>query len=200
MGHMESLIPLIEHYRYLILFPLAAVEGPVVALVVGFLISLGYLSFIPAYIILLFGDIIPDTIYYYLGRFGNYNKIKAKYFKSNGIISSNIHILEHLWNNHGQKTMFFSKLAYGLSIPFLISAGLVNMTLKKFLSYTIPVTIFQYALLVVIGYYLGQSYSLATKYITYGGLFFGGVLIIFVGSYFFIYKYAKTQIKKDTHD
>ncbi|MDO8183802.1 MAG: VTT domain-containing protein [bacterium] len=193
---MTWLIPLIIHYRYLILFPIAAIEGPMVALVVGFLISLGYLSFIPAYIILLFGDIIPDTIYYYLGRFGNHDKLRAKYFKPESFLDRNSKIIEHLWNNHGGKTMFFSKLAYGLSIPFLISAGFVKIPLKRFLSLTIPVTIFQYGVLIAVGFYLSKSYNLAITYIKNGGLIFAGVLIIFVIGYFIFYRYAQAQIKK----
>ncbi len=68
---MEYLVLLLTKYGYFILFPLAAIEGPVVSLVVGFLIYLGYFQFLPAYGILILGDRIPDAIYYYIGRCGN---------------------------------------------------------------------------------------------------------------------------------
>ena len=69
---------LLMTYRYLILFPLAAVEGPIVALLVGFLISLGYFQFFPAFGIMILGDLIPDSFYYYLGRFGNKKNLIEK--------------------------------------------------------------------------------------------------------------------------
>ena len=54
-------------------------EGPVLAIIIGFLIHQGYLAFLPSYIILIFGDIIPDSAYYYLGRLGKHKNIIEKY-------------------------------------------------------------------------------------------------------------------------
>ncbi|MDP2638745.1 MAG: hypothetical protein Q8P06_01085 [Candidatus Azambacteria bacterium] len=186
---MEQLILLLTKYGYFILFPLAAFEGPMVSLVVGFLVYLGYLQFFPAYAILLLGDIIPDTIYYYIGRFGSERKIMEKY-------GPRLNIIKKLWHEHGKKTMFLSKLAYTLSVPFLISAGLVKMPFKKFISYAFPVTLFQYGVILAIGYFFGHSYKLAEQYIQYAYMAVAGVLIIFVVSYIFIVKYARGQIKK----
>jgi len=62
-------------YRYLALFPLACIEGPILALVVGFMVHLGYFSFIPAYFIMVLGDFVPDSVYYFIGRFGDKEKL-----------------------------------------------------------------------------------------------------------------------------
>lgn len=186
---MENLVLLLTKYGYFILFPLAAFEGPMVSLVVGFLIYLGYLQFFPSYAILLLGDLIPDTIYYYIGRFGSKRKFMEKY-------GSRLNLMEKLWHEHGKKTMFLSKLAYGLSVPFLITAGLVKMPFKKFISYAFPVTLFQYGVIMTIGYYLGHSYKLAERYIEYAYIVVAAGLIIFVAGYIFVIKYARYQIKK----
>ena len=186
---MDSLVLLLTKYGYFILFPLAAFEGPMVSLAVGFFVSLGYLKFLPAYVILLLGDLIPDTIYYYIGRFGSKRKIMEKY-------GSRLNLMEKLWLEHGKKTMFLSKLAYGLSTPFLISAGLVKMPLKRFVSYAFPVTVFQYAAIMAIGYYLGSSYQLAAKFIDYTGIIIAIVFVIFIAVYVFFVKYARRQIEK----
>ena len=183
------MVLLLTKYGYFILFPLAAIEGPIVSLVVGFLIYLGYLKFLPAYAILLLGDLIPDVIYYYIGRFGNRRKIMEKY-------GSRLNIVEKLWQEHGRKTMFLSKLAYGLSTLFLISAGLVNMPLKRFISYALPVTVFQYAAIMAIGYYLGSSYQLAAKYIDFAGIIMAIIFVIFIAGYVFFVKYVRRQIEK----
>ncbi len=180
---------LLTKYGYFILFPLAAIEGPIISLVVGFLIYLGYLKFLPAYVILLLGDLIPDIVYYYIGRFGNRRKIMEKY-------GSRLNLIEKLWREHGKKTMFLSKLAYGLSTPFLISAGLINMPLKRFVSYAFPITIFQYAAIMAIGYYLGSSYQLAAKYIDSAGIIIAIIFVIFIAVYVFFAKYARRQIEK----
>ncbi len=191
---MHEILLLITQYRYIILFPLAAVEGPIVALLAGFLVSTHYLSFFPAYVIMLLGDLIPDTGYYYIGRFGNKKKIMEKYGHKSKILSFNYTLLERLWYNHGKKTMFFSKLAYGLSTPFLISAGLANITFKKFISYAIPTTLFQYTVIMLAGYLLGHSYLLVEAYIKNAELVVAAFFILFLVGYAIFFKYAKQQI------
>ena len=166
-----------------------------VALVVGFLISLGYLSFIPAYLILVLGDIIPDSIYYYLGRFGNERALVKKYFSGEGFLAGHLQAVEKLWHHHGGKTMFFSKLAYGLSTPFLISAGLAKLPVKKFFTYALPVTFGQYLVLLTIGYFFGSSYQKFADYFTSFGLIIAGLGILIV-LYLLFSRYARREIIK----
>ncbi|MDO8669698.1 MAG: hypothetical protein Q7K65_05405 [Candidatus Buchananbacteria bacterium] len=192
---MDQLVLLIIQYKYLILFPIAAIEGPIVSLAIGFLIYLGYLDFLPAYFILILGDLIPDTVYYYIGRLGDKKNFLNKY-GSRLSLASNIKILDKLWAFHPRKTMFLSKFAYGLSTPFLISAGLIKMPFRKFVSYTFPVILLQYALIMAIGYYLGQSYQIAEIYIQYTGILVAVIIVIFIVGYALFTKYARTQIIK----
>jgi len=186
---MENLVSLLANYGYFILFPLAAFEGPFVSLAVGFLMYLGYFQFLPALAVLVLGDIVPDIIYYYIGRFGNGKKLIEKY-------GAHLNLIEKLWREHGKKTMFFSKIAYGLSTPLLISAGLVKMPLRRFISYTVPISITLYTVIIIIGYYLGSSYQLAAKYINYAEIIIAIFFVIFVAVYVFSAKYARRQIEK----
>jgi len=160
-----------------------------VSLAAGFLVYSGHFQFIPAFSILLLGDFVPDVICYYIGRFGNRRKIMEKY-------GSQLNLMEKLWREHGKKTMFLSKLAYSLSIPFLISAGLVNMPLRRFISYAFPITIFQYAAMMAIGYYLGSSYGLAVKYVSFAEIIIAAILVVFIAGYVFFIKYARREIEK----
>ncbi len=193
---MTFVISLVTRFGYLALFPLAAVEGPVVALGAGFMVSLGYLSFLPAYAMLILGDIISDSGYYYLGRFGNRRKLVEKYGVRLGRLSRNMGIMEKLWERHGRKTMVLSKLAYGLSTPFLVSAGLVAMPLRRFVSYALPVTLIQYAGLMAAGYALGHSYRLAADYLWYGAILFAAILVCFVAGFSIFSRYASSRIKE----
>ena len=196
MPQPQDIINLLIQYRYLVLFPLAAIEGPIIALFAGFFVYLGYFQFVPAFLILILGDLIPDTIYYFIGRFGNKKRLIEKYSARSNLVSRNFNLIEKLWRDHGRKTMFFSKLAYGLSTPFLISAGLVNMPWKTFISYTLPITMIQYAAIMIIGFYLGHSYKLALSYIKDAGFFVAAALIIFVAGYIVLQRYAYRAIVK----
>ncbi len=192
---MQQTLLLIEHYRYLILFPLAAFEGPAVSLIVGFLIRLGYISLIPSFAILIMGDLIPDSIYYAIGRFGNKSNIVQKYSGENGKLTKNFQLAEKLWKHHGKKTMFLSKLAYGLSTIFLISAGMVKMPFRKFVTYAIPVTIFQYGIILTAGYFLGHSYESALKYVNYGGYVIAAIVVAIIVGYIFALRTARNKIE-----
>src|SRR3989338_9998595 len=121
--NFAHIVGLIIQYRYFILFPLAALEGPVVAFAVGFLVSLGYFNPLLSYSILLLGDLIPDSICYYIGRHGERRALISRYGLKIGITEERFAVIKHLWHEHGFKTMFFSKLAYGFSTIFLIAAG-----------------------------------------------------------------------------
>lgn len=192
----QSLISLILTYRYAILFPLACIEGPVLALVVGFLVSAGYFNFWLAFLVMCAGDLIPDLFYYYLGRWGQSKKVLERFGSRSQFVTKHFSTIEGLWRDHGFKTMFLSKLAYGLSTPLLISSGLAKMSLKHFVGYAFPVTLFQYAVIMALGYYLGSSYSLATQYIKSAEIILAGAAIIFILIYLAIQKYARRQIEK----
>jgi membrane protein DedA with SNARE-associated domain len=193
---MESLIPLILQYKYLIIFPLAVVEGPVLALTCGFLIYLGYLEIIPTYLVFIAGDVVPDIVYYFIGHFGSKSKLVAKYKLRWGIIYNNLGVIERLWEKHTGKMMLLSKFAFGLSAPLLVSAGLVGMSFRKFISSTLPISIINYAAILTIGYYLGHSYQLAEKYLQYSGIVVTVLLVLFIVGYRFISKYARSEVIK----
>lgn len=190
------MLNLLITYRYIILVPISFFEGPMISVAVGFLIHLGYFALAPSYLLLLLGDIIPDTLYYYVGRYGHKKSWLQKFRSRSAFVDNNLPILEKLWHHHSFKTVFLSKLAYGLSTPLLISAGLVKTPAKKFLTYAYSVTVAQYAIFLFIGYYLGQSYTLAEKYLKSAGLLVAIALVIFIVAYWSLQKYARRQIEK----
>ena len=192
---MDNTLGLIEQYRYFVLFPLAILEGPIIALIAGLLVKLKYLSLIPVFIIFIFGDIISDAFYYYIGRIGDQAKLISKYGSRYRIISENFGILDKLWLNHGHKMMFFVKLTYGLTIPFLVAAGLSKMSYKRFLAITFLPTAFKYFILISLGYYLARSFVPALHYIYYGGIIVATIVVLCIIGYRFAIKYLKSQIE-----
>lgn len=184
-------------YKYLLLFLAALVEGPVVAFAAGFMTHLGYFSFWPAYIALILRDVVSDTGYYYIGRFGNQKSLIEKYGKYFKISEAHMNSLSNVWDKHAKKTMFFGKLAYGLSIPIIVSAGLAKMPLKKFWAYATSVTLIQYTILMIAGYYLGASYGYVTGYFKYFGLFIAAsIVLVGLSLYGFNKMFAKVAEKE----
>ncbi len=165
---MNPIVLIIVQLRYFILFPIAAFEGPIATLIAGFLVSLGILELWPAFIVILLADFIPDIIFYCIGRNRSYmNHVDADSNSRTKVISGSLGTIKKLWETHPRKTMLFAKLSYGVSMPFLISAGMAKIPLRKFISYTLPVTLLQCPIIFFIGYYLGQTYIVAQKYVSY---------------------------------
>ncbi len=163
-----TVIGLILTYRYLILFPLAAFEGPVVAIIIGFLTAAGYFNPFLAYGILLFGDVLPDGAYYWFGFVGRNRSFIERHGTRFGLTRERFEVIERLWEKHPGKTMWTSKLAYGLSTAFLVSAGLAGMPFRNFFFYALWVTVVQYGILMTVGYFFGNSYALISS--TFTGL------------------------------
>jgi membrane protein DedA with SNARE-associated domain len=101
-----------------------------------------------------------------------------------------------MWREHAGKTMFLGKLAYGLSQFFLMSAGLVKMPFRKFMVYALPVTLFQFSVLMGIGYYLGGSYHAIAPRIHDAKLLIAVFAIVFFSIYVMFAKYARRTVLK----
>ena len=70
MNSPNEIVFLLETYKYLFLLPLAIIEGPIVAIIVGFLTTLKVFDTYISYAILVVGDVIGDSSLYALGRWG----------------------------------------------------------------------------------------------------------------------------------
>src|SRR5258706_2857858 len=58
------ILNLLYNYSYIILFPLVVIEGPIVTVIAGFLVSIGFMSFTPAYMTIVVGDLTGALLYY----------------------------------------------------------------------------------------------------------------------------------------
>jgi len=60
---MDYAFSLLLTYKYLILIPLAVVEGPIITVIAGFLITLGYMNIFLVYLIVIAGDLAGDYFF-----------------------------------------------------------------------------------------------------------------------------------------
>lgn len=147
----DTLFNLLLAYRYWLLLPLACVEGPLVALLAGVLISTGHLAWIPTFGIMILGDFIPDTLFYWIGRLGHRQKFIRKK------LGQQLSTIEKLWHEHTFKSVFIAKWTAGIAPALLMTAGLSRISLWRFLSHALPVTAVTYGTLIVVGYNFGSS-------------------------------------------
>jgi membrane-associated protein len=166
-------------YKYEVIFPIAILEGPIITLISGILVSLGYLSFWPTLAVVFLGDMISDSGLYALGRFGRDLAAKLPFFRRT---ERHIERLESHYQNHPFRTIAVSKVSYGLGTLFLIAAGGAKLGYRKFMRYATPLNALKSTALLAGGYYFGRvAVRASRRYLPYYAL---AVIIIVPLAYY----------------
>ena len=193
----DTLSHLILAYRYWILIPLCFLEGPIVAFVAGSLASLGYFNVYLLALLFFARDISVDAGMYFLGRYGGKTRFATWFLGKVGVTKEHLGGVHRLWEKNTGKTMFFSKLSYGLAATFLVVAGLVEVSMKKFFAYAILVTVLQYGTLLVVGYYFGNAFGTVSKVINNLGYVIAGVTLFITAYYLFTHFMRRRLLKQE---
>lgn len=193
-GHVTALI--IE-YRYWILIPLSFIEGPIVAFFAGSLAAGGLFNPWALGVFFLARDVIVDLLCYYLGYHGRNAKWMMKLLRRLGVTEEHLDDVQRLWQENPGKTMFLSKLSYGVAAGFIVVAGLVRMSLSQFIRYGLLIAFLHYGTLLVLGYFFGA---------TFGGTIVGlleklpivlTILSAIAIAYYLFKRYVSKNLKKE---
>ncbi|TSA44915.1 DedA family protein [bacterium] len=190
----SNLPALLSHYGYAVYFPLTIAEGPIVAIIAGLFVSLGYFNFSIVYILALLGDLAGDVIYYFIGRWGGERILKKGKFL--GIKTANLEKLKNYFTKHVGKTLLFGKWTQSVGAPILIAAGMAGVPMGKYLFFNILGSIPKVLAFITVGYYFGQAYVQIGKYLEYGmfSLFIAVALSVLI--YWFAKKF-KNKVEED---
>src|SRR3989344_2510162 len=181
----DTITHLLIEYRYWIIVPLSFVEGPLIAFVAGTLSFLGYFNPIIMFSILLARDIVLDTIMYAVGRFGGETRFARRMLTKIGVRSEHLEEVERMWERHGFRTMFISKLSYGVSAAFIIVGGLVRTPFRRFFFYGALVAGVQYGGLFLLGYFFGRALDTVSNVFTYLQYLILAASVVGIGWYIF---------------
>jgi len=187
---LNDIVIWFAHYKYLVIFPFAIFEGPIVTVISGFLAAQRVLNIYLVLAVVIAGDIVGDTFYYCLGRFGG-RPFLLKWGKFVGVNEERVERTEVRFAESGTKILTFGKFQpYGSII--LTAAGLARMPYLNFIWINFWTTSIKSVMLLALGYYFGQAYVLIDKYLNYFGLILTALGIGLLGIYF-IYRYAKNR-------
>jgi membrane protein DedA with SNARE-associated domain len=150
---------LIFSHVYLILMPLAVMEGPFLAIACGIAAGLGAINPFIAYGILIGGDLGPDLLYYGIGRWGATLPFVRGYASRIKAIRDNFLSLEQLLNSHPLATMASAKLSYLVSPGLIVSAGLSGMSLRRVVMCSLAVSTLYLGALAALGYGFASVYG-----------------------------------------
>ncbi len=181
---LTQLLPPLAHYRYLLLFPLLVVEGPIITIIAGFLISLGSLNFPLAYGLAVTADLVGDTLYYLAGRYGA-NRVVDRWGKYLGVSWEKIDAFKRRFERHIGKTLLTGKLTHGAGGLILLAAGVARVPYLTFLWFNLLGTLPKSLVLLLLGYYFGHGYRRNNHYLTDVALLtmslvvLGGLVLLF---------------------
>ena len=179
------IIQLLLTYKYIILIPLAIIEGPIVSVICGFLVTLKVFNPFLVYVVMVIGDIVGDGAIYYIGYSG---KRLLRFFK---ITEEKLEKAKQYFSENHKKAIFVSKLAHGIGFTGLIAAGASHVPYKRYFKTCALISIVQSAVMLTIQIFFGHAYVQIGKYLDY---YAAGVsmVVLIVLLFVFIRKYKTT--------
>jgi membrane protein DedA with SNARE-associated domain len=189
---LDELLHLLETYKYLVLFPLAILEGPIVTLTAGFLISVNYFNATITYVIILLGDSIGDALHYYAGNLLRHRKaISILNFLR--VDERKLKLMKTHFEKHPKKSILFSKFAPGVGGTIQVVAGVAEMPFWQFMWLSIIGTIPKSLLLLTAGYLFGNNLKQIDNYFSIGGAVLLFVAITLIIIYLTFTKYIEKE-------
>jgi membrane protein DedA with SNARE-associated domain len=195
---LQQIVLLLTAHKYLFLFPVVVVEGPIITIIAGFLSSLGLLNIFIAYAVVVVGDIVGDIIYYALGYYGGQRFVK-RWGRFLGITLERVERLEKHFEKHCGKTLIIGKLSHGIGGVVLVAAGIARVPLRKLVLYDFIPTLPKSLILLLIGYYSGESYVKISSYLDYTAIGTVIAAVIFIVIYFMMRRLSKKYAGGDTN-
>ena len=167
---LENIFFLLLKYKYLILFPLAIVEGPILAVIAGFLSMGGFLNVFIVYPIIVLGDIIGDTVCYMFGRWGVPGFLK-RIIKRLGLKPENMDRVRVYFDSNPKKTVSLSKITLGIGFAGIYLAGNARIPYLRFIRICLITSALQYVVYLNIGLLFGSAYKQISNYLNFFAAF-----------------------------
>lgn len=162
MNLQHAILYLVTNYPVLVYGVLVIssyLEGPILALLCGVFYRLGYFYIVPVYFALMAGDLIGDCFWYYIGyRFGH--RFVHRFGKYVNIHEKNINTVERIFHTYTDSILLISKLTMGLGFALvtLVTAGMVKIPFKRYLTLNVMGQFIWTGLLLTIGYEFGNLF------------------------------------------
>ena len=159
-------------------------------MIAGFLCTTQFLNPLIVFPIIVTGDIIGDSLFYMLGRFGVPGFLK-KIIKRLGFKSENINRVRSYFDTNPVRTISLSKITLGIGFAGIYLAGNAKIPYRKFILICLLTSALQYIVYLGIGLLFGSAYKQISHYLD-----FATALIIVTGLTILIFVFIKSKRKK----
>jgi len=195
MSHISGLV---EHFPYIGLFSLLILGGvgfplpeDTTLILCGFLISTEVVKPVPALAVVYAGLIITDVGLYSVGR--KYGRKIASHRRFRKIVSpERLSILEDNFKRRGVLYILIGRHLAGLRAQLFLTAGVMRMSVVKFMIADAASSLFTIAIMVGAGYIGGNSLQVVKndiRRIEHIGILLAVILLVI----FLIYEYSRSR-------
>ena len=164
------IVDLLARYKYFLLFPLAVVEGPIIAVIAGFLCIEGFLDIFLVFPIIVLGDVTGDSGCYVLGRWGMPPFLR-RFGRWMGLGPEKLARVKGFFDAHPVRTIFLSKITLGIGVAGIYMAGNSRVPYRKFLGICLGTSAFQYIFYLGLGLLFGDAYMQIGRYMNFAAAF-----------------------------
>lgn len=186
-----------EHivWVYVIILLTASIEGPILSILGGVLIKLGYLPFLPIYAALMVGDLLGDTIWYLIGRYVGHSFIR-KYGKYVSVSEHRVDQVTKIFHKYTYRILIISKITngFGLSAVTLLTSGMSKIPYLKYIGLNLAGQFVWSGLLIAVGYYFSQLYLQIDGII--GKISIVGLFLVLVALFIGFTNYLRNRSEK----
>jgi membrane-associated protein len=193
---LSKLIPLLLRYKYALVFPICAAEGPIITIICGFILRQGYFHFWPLYLTVIIADLVGDAFWYGLGYYGASWALR-RYGKFVSLRPEVVAKIQAKFKEHQNKTLLISKMTtgFGFAIFTLMTAGTIKVPLKNFFAMNALGGLWWSGLLLAIGYFYGNLYNQFDSGLRVASIVVFAVVII--GLLYGFQRYARSLVTPD---
>jgi membrane protein DedA with SNARE-associated domain len=152
-------------YRYSLVIPIVAIEGPIATVITGALAAFGYFNLWFAFLLVVIGEVLGDLLYYALGRWGRSGFLN-RFGKFFGVDQTHVDEMKNHFDKHSGKTFFMGKVLHGIGVVVLVAAGAAEVPIPEFIWYNFLATLPKSLLLLLLGFYFAQAYAKIGDYLS----------------------------------
>jgi membrane protein DedA with SNARE-associated domain len=199
---MESILALLcsfvernELLAYAIIFLISIPEGPKLTAVCGVMSTRGLLNPFIVYMLVVFGDMIGDSVWYIIGRFGE--KILPWLGPKIGLTKENFNDAQKYFEARHMKALLFSKFAYGPGVVGLVFAGSIKYPYRKYILGCSMISLGQSLVWLTLGIFAGNAYIRIEHYLNMYVAIASCIAILVFGFLSIRWVLSKTEEKGD---
>jgi len=202
----NSILKLLYEHRYIFVFLGALFEGTFIMILSGVLFRFGYFNIFSLIATLTVGYFLNGLFWYLLGRIAGHTIVDKwiKRFKAGKKFADKF---EDYFKEHSLKTIFWTRITYGVSMFCFMIAGSLKMNFKKFVAISLLASIGWVLLVGGIGYGFGaslQSLSTVTKGVTIAISLVAMLVIVLIALsiVYWLRRFARTKFVQEleNHD